>query len=68
MATDKASQSNAPAKDTPGDVCTFFSLFCNFYFLGAQYVLGFLILLSEQYFHSNLRTIFFLLPNVYELL
>ena len=39
----------------PTYVCLLF--LCNF-FLGAQCVLGFLILLSEQCFYSNLRTMF----------
>ena len=49
-------------------LCSFayFLFFCNLFFLGAQCVLGFLILLSEQYFHSNLKTMF--LPSVYGLL
>ena len=42
---------------------TFFFSFSVNFFLGAQCVLGFLILLLEQYFHSNLRKMF--LPSVY---
>ena len=37
-----------------------------FFFLVPSVFLGFLILLSEQYFHSNLKTMF--LPSVYGLL
>ena len=79
MATDEASQSIAPVEDAPlppqdGDdtaaaltflifVYLFFFSFSVNFFLGAQCVLGFFILLLEQYFHSNLRKMF--LPSVY---
>ena len=79
MATDEASQSTVPEGDAHRDVpppsagddvatdaLTCLLAFFFFFFLGAQCVLGFLILILEQCFYSNLRTIF--LPNVYGLL
>ena len=44
----------------------FWPFFFVIFSLGARCVLGFLGLLLEQYFHTNLRTMF--LPSVYGLL
>ena len=69
MAADEASQSIALAKDTlgdaplppPDDAATTWTrhMFVHkFFFWDARCVLSFLILFSEQYFHSNLGTMF----------